>query len=127
VLVVHATDGLDEISIAAPTDIAELRDGGIRRYRIAPADFGLAPAPLDAIRVEGPAESLRLVRDALSGRAGPALDIVVLNAGAAIYAAGVADTLRAGVEHARAAIGSGAALERLQRLADFTAGLASPQ
>jgi anthranilate phosphoribosyltransferase len=120
VLVVHATDGLDEISIAAPTDIAELRDGMIRRYRLSPADFGVEPAPLDAVRVDGPAASLRLVRDALSGRPGPARDIVLLNAGAAIYAADVADSIAAGVEAAREAIDSGAALERLERLATLT-------
>jgi anthranilate phosphoribosyltransferase len=124
VLVVHAADGLDEISIAAPTDIAELKDGAIRRYRIAPADFGLDESPLDAIRVDGPARSLELVRAALAGEPGPARDIVLLNAGAAIYAAGVADDLASGIEAAREAIATGAALERLERLAAHTASLA---
>ncbi len=122
VLVVHAADGLDEISIAAPTDIAELKDGSIRRYRIEPADFGLATAPLDAVRVDGPQASLRLVRAALAGEPGPAHDIVLLNAGAAIYAAGVADSLADGVEAARAAIEQRQATERLERLAALTQG-----
>jgi anthranilate phosphoribosyltransferase len=122
VLVVHAADGLDEISIAAPTEIAELKDGAIRRYRIAPADFGLSATPLDAIRVDGPAQSLQLVRTALAGEPGPARDIVLLNAGAAIYAAGVTETLADGVEAARAAVDSGAAVERLERLAELTSG-----
>jgi Anthranilate phosphoribosyltransferase len=123
VLVVHAADGLDEISIAAPTDIAELKDGAIRRYRIEPADFGLATAPLDAVRVDGPQASLRLVRAALAGEPGPAHDIVLLNAGAAIYAAGVADSLADGVEAARAAIEQRQATERLERLSALTQGL----
>ncbi|WP_295543515.1 anthranilate phosphoribosyltransferase [uncultured Thiohalocapsa sp.] len=122
VLVVHAADGLDEISIAAPTDIAELKDGAIRRYRIEPADFGLPTAPLDAVRVDGPQASLRLVRAALAGEPGPAHDIVLLNAGAAIYAAGVADSLADGVEAARAAIEQRQATERLERLAALTQG-----
>lgn len=122
VLVVHAADGLDEISIAAPTDIAELKDGSIRRYRIEPADFGLATVPLDAVRVDGPQASLRLVRAALAGEPGPAHDIVLLNAGAAIYAAGVADSLADGVEAARAAIEQRQATERLERLAALTQG-----
>ena len=126
VLVVHAADGLDEISIAAPTHIAELKDGAIRRYRIEPADFGLEATPLDAVRVDGPAASLRLVRSALSGEPGPPHDIVLLNAGAAVYAAGVADSLEEGVEAARAAIEQGAAMERLERLAALTQGFGAP-
>ena len=122
VLVVHAADGLDEISIAAPTDIAELKDGAIRRYRIEPAHFSLPTAPLDAVRVDGPQASLRLVRAALAGEPGPAHDIVLLNAGAAIYAAGVADSLADGVEAARAAIEQRQATERLERLAALTQG-----
>ncbi len=123
VLVVHAADGLDEISIAAPTDVAELEAGTIRRYRITPESLGLRTGSLDAIRVDGPAQSLALVRAALSGAPGPALDIVLLNAGAAIYAAGVTDSLADGVAAARAAIETGAAATRLDALAELTAGL----
>jgi anthranilate phosphoribosyltransferase len=124
VLVVHAADGLDEISIAAPTDVAELADGEIRRVRIQPGDFGIDAAPLDAIRVSGPAQSLMLVRSALDGEPGPALDIVLLNAGAAIYAAGVTDSLADGVEAARAAVASGEARQRLEQLAQLTTSFA---
>ncbi len=124
VMVVHAEDGLDEISIASPTDVAELKGGAVRRYRISPADFGIEPAALDAIRVDGPEQSLQLVRAALAGEPGAARDIVLLNAGAAIYVAGVAEDLAAGIDAAREAIGSGAALERLERLATLTASFA---
>jgi len=125
VMVVHAEDGLDEISIASPTDVAELKDGAIRRYRISPADFGLESTSLDAIRVDGPEQSLQLVRAALAGEPGAARDIVLLNAGAAIYVAGVAESLATGIDAARQAIERGAALERLERLATLTASFAS--
>jgi anthranilate phosphoribosyltransferase len=124
VLVVHATDGLDEISIAAPTDIAELDDGAIRRHRVEPGDFGLDAAPLEAIRVDNPAQSLAMLRAALAGEPGPARDVVLLNAGAAIYAAGVADSLADGIDAARAAIASGAAQARLAQLVARTQGFA---
>jgi anthranilate phosphoribosyltransferase len=122
VLVVHSRDGLDEISIADRTDVAELRDGRVERYSIAPEDFGLRRAALDGLRVEGPAESLTLLRAALDDQPGPARDIVALNAGAAIYAAGVADGLSAGVDKARGVIASGQARERLEALAAMTQG-----
>ena len=124
VMVVHAEDGLDEISIASPTDVAELKDGAIRRYRISPADFGLESTSLDAIRVDGPEQSLQLVRAALAGEPGAARDIVLLNAGAAIYVAGVAESLATGIDAARQAIERGAALDRLERLATLTASFA---
>ena len=93
VLVVHARDGLDEISIGAETEVAELKDGEIRRYRIEPG--GLRPAPAPRSRPSGstdPAESLAMLRGVLANQPGPARDIVLLNAGAAIYAAGRAET-----------------------------------
>ncbi len=121
VLVVHARDGLDEISIADSTDVAELRDGEIHRYSIRPEDFGLSRAPLDAIRVNDPAESLLMLRAVLAGEAGPARDIVQLNAGAAIYAAGCAETLAAGVARAGEILASGEAAARLERLIALTA------
>ncbi len=124
VLVVHSRDGLDEIGIGAETEVAELRDGGITRYRIRPEQFGMEPASLEAIRVDGPDASLEKIREALSDRPGPARDIVTLNGGAAIYAAGRAPDLAAGVEAARAAIASGEALKRLQALAGLTRELA---
>jgi anthranilate phosphoribosyltransferase len=117
VLVVHSRDGLDEISIAAETDVAELRDGAVRCYPIRPEDYGLTRAPLDSIRVNDPQASLALIRAVLGNQPGPALDIVLFNAGAAIYAAGAAGSLADGVARARAAIASGAALARLESLA----------
>jgi anthranilate phosphoribosyltransferase len=120
VLVVHSEDGLDEISIAAPTHVAELRGGEVHEYVLQPEDVGLERRPLDAIRVEGPEESLRLVQSALAGKPGAALDIVLLNAGAAIHAAGLEPDLRAGIERARTAVNSGAAARKLEELAALT-------
>ena len=120
VLVVHARDGLDEISIAAETDIAELRDGQIRLYSIAPEDFGLQRASLDALKAADATASLQLVRAVLEDRPGPARDIVCLNAGAAIYAAGIADSLKAGVAAADKAISSGDAHRKLDQLIVLT-------
>ena len=124
VLVVHSRDGLDEIGIGAETDVAELKDGEILRYQVTPERFGLSRAPLDTIRVEDPAGSLQMLRGVLADRPGPARDIVVLNAGAAIYAAGRAQSLEAGVDLAHAAIGSGEAARRLARLVELTRQLA---
>jgi len=123
VLVVHARDGLDEISITERTDVAELRDGVIERYSIAPEDFGLARASLDAIRVDGPAQSLALLHGVLDDQPGPARDIVQLNAGAAIFAAGVAGSLAAGIERADQAIAGGQARQRFEALLALTQGL----
>jgi len=122
VLVVHSRDGLDEISIADTTDVAELKSGEIHRYSIRPEDFGLQRAALDEIRVEDPAQSLDLVRSVLSGQAGPGRDIVQLNAGAAIYAAGRAATLAEGIATAGEVLASGEAARRLERLVALTSG-----
>ncbi|ATJ81868.1 anthranilate phosphoribosyltransferase [Halomonas beimenensis] len=119
VLVVYAEDGLDEISLASPTRVAELKDGEIHEYTIAPEDFGIARHDLDALRVQTAEDSLRLVEHALKGE-GPAADIVALNAGAALYASGVADTLKEGVALAQDAQDSKLALEKLKELANFT-------
>ncbi len=116
VMVVHAEDGMDEISISAPTRVAELKDGKVTTYTIEPADFGMRTAPLDSLRVGSAAESLAMIRGVLAGEPGPARDIVCLNAGAAIYVSGLADSLAAGVEAAKAAIDSGKAAEVLQNL-----------
>ncbi|NCC28907.1 MAG: anthranilate phosphoribosyltransferase [Gammaproteobacteria bacterium] len=116
VLVVHARDGLDEISIGDITDVAELKDGVIHRYAIHPEDFGIRRADLDAIRVGDPAESLVMLHGVLANQPGPARDIVQINAGAAIYAAGRAQTLADGLAKADAAIASGEAALRLERL-----------
>jgi anthranilate phosphoribosyltransferase len=122
VLSVHSRDGLDEISINDRTDVAELKDGRINSYSIAPEDFGLARASLDAIRVDGPQQSLALLRGVLDNRPGAARDIVMLNAGAAIYAAGIADTLAAGIVRAGEMIAGGQARERLDALIRVSQG-----
>ncbi|MBB3190812.1 anthranilate phosphoribosyltransferase [Halomonas cerina] len=119
VLVVHAQDGLDEISLARPTQVAELREGEIREYSIAPEDFGIERHSLDPLRVKTAEDSLRLVEKALVGE-GPAADIVALNAGAALYASGVADNLAEGVTMAQDAQDAKLALEKLRELANFT-------
>ncbi len=124
VLVVHAEDGMDEISIASPTHVAELRAGEVHTYTVAPEQFGMQRADLAALKVADAEQSLALIRRVLDGEAGPAADIVALNAGAAIYAAGVASTLDTGIEQARRVIASGAAAEKLRALASLTQSLA---
>ena len=124
VMVVHSRDGLDEISIGDNTEVAELKGGEILRFTLRPEDYGLARAPLDAIRVTGPEDSLKLLLAVLDGQAGPARDIVLLNAGAAIYVSGVTDSLTEGVRWAGAAIDSGEARRRFERLVALTQGFA---
>jgi anthranilate phosphoribosyltransferase len=119
VLVVHSNDGLDEISISAPTHVAELKDGVISEYEISPDTFGLSMTPLENLVVSDSQQSLEKVNEALSGKGG-ASDIVAMNAGAAIYVSGQAKSLVAGVEMARDAIGAGLAKERLKHFVEFT-------
>mgnify|MGYP002724292597 CR=1 FL=1 len=119
VLVVHAEDGLDEISLAQPSRVAEVKNGEINEYTIAPEQFGIERQSLDPLRVSSAEESLGLVKKALVGE-GPAADIVSLNAGAALYAAGIADTLKEGVALAQDAQASKLPLEKLKELAHFT-------
>lgn len=120
VMVVNAEDGLDEISIAAPTHVAECKDGEVTEYVIKPEDFGLQTASLDSLRVETAEESLALIQSVLNNQPGPALDIVLLNAGAAIYVSGLADSHQQGIEKARAVIADGSALQRMQQLIVLT-------
>jgi len=122
-MVVHSRDGLDEIGIGDKTEVAELKDGEVRRFSISPEQLGVSRAPLDAIRVSGPEESLAMMRGVLEDKPGPARDIVVLNAGAAIYVAGATETLVEGVRWAEAAIKSGEARNRLDRLVVLTQGM----
>ena len=119
-LVVHADDGLDEISIAVPTRVSEYKDGNIIDYTIKPDDFGLMPQSLDAIRVDSAEQSLELIRQALSGNPGPAYDMVMLNAGATLYAADLAPSLTEGIIEAAAILDSSAALEKLEEMAAYT-------
>ncbi len=120
VLVVHAEDGLDEISLAAPTRVAELVDGQVECYIIEPTQFGIEPASLEAIRVETVADSLKMMRSVLEGVPGPASDIVALNAGAAIYAADLSSSLLEGIEKARDVIAIGAGMEKLNALIEWS-------
>ncbi|HBH36686.1 MAG TPA: anthranilate phosphoribosyltransferase [Gammaproteobacteria bacterium] len=116
VMVVHALDGLDEISIGEKTDIVELKNGQISHNRISPEDFDMQYHPLEQIRAESAQMSLQMIQDVLADKAGPARDIVSLNAGAAIYTAGIAATFKEGVVAASSAISSGAAREKLEQL-----------
>ncbi|MEE4329607.1 MAG: anthranilate phosphoribosyltransferase, partial [Wenzhouxiangella sp.] len=123
VIVVHSDDGLDEISIAAPTRAAELKDGQITPLHIQPDDFGIKHESLAALQVADAAGSLKLVRAALRGEPGPAGDMVALNAGAAIYVSGRADSLEAGVRQARDILATGVGLKRLEQYAERTYAL----
>ena len=116
VLVVHAEDGLDEISIGSDTHVAEFRDGSIHIHRIHPEQFGMESAELSSLTVSSAEESLETIQSVFDNNDGPARDIVALNAGAAIYASGLAADLTAGVEAAIASLSSGAARERLAKL-----------
>ncbi len=120
VMVVHSHDGLDEISIGDTTEVAELKDGVVRRFSIRPEDFGFRRSPLEAIRAEGPQDSVRIIISVLDDTPGPARDIVVLNAGAAIYVAGQAESLKDGIRKADQAIASGEARNRLDQLVVLT-------
>ncbi|MDG1249008.1 MAG: anthranilate phosphoribosyltransferase [Gammaproteobacteria bacterium] len=119
-LVVHADDGLDEISISAATQVCELNNGQITRFQIQPEDFGLQRADASAIRVENAAQSAQMIRAIFAGEQGPAADIVSLNAGAAIYIAKQAPSLSAGIEIAASQLQSGAAAKTLAALIEFT-------
>ncbi|HKM25956.1 MAG TPA: anthranilate phosphoribosyltransferase [Thiopseudomonas sp.] len=124
VMVVHAQDGMDEISLAAPTFVAELKDGEITEYRIQPEDFGINSQSLIGLEVDDAAASYRLIRDAIGKRELPyahkAAEMIALNAGAALYVAGIASTLKEGVARAHDTIYTGLALEKLSELVSFT-------
>ncbi len=119
-LVVNAEDGLDEISISSPTRVVELKQGSIVAYTLSPEDFGLSRADPDTLRVETAEQSLEIIRAVLEGQAGPARDIVCLNAGAAIYVAGVCPDLRSGVLLAQQYIDNGKAKKVLDDLVSFS-------
>ena len=123
-LVVWGRDGMDEISLGAATLVGELRDGVVREYEVEPEDFGLAMASSRNLRVADVAESKAMLERALDGERGVPHDIVCLNAGAALYAANVADSIGAGIALARAAIASGAARAKMQAFVATTQRLA---
>ncbi|MCH9799690.1 MAG: anthranilate phosphoribosyltransferase [Betaproteobacteria bacterium] len=116
VLVVHGTDGMDEISFTGDTYIAELKDGKVTEYTINPKQFGLSGHQLKDIQIQNAAESKAMIMDVLTGKKGAARDIVLMNAGAAIYTAGIATTLEAGIATAAKMIDEGKALATLEAL-----------
>jgi anthranilate phosphoribosyltransferase len=127
VMVVHSEDGLDEISAAAATHVAEVKDGTVNEYDVCPEDLGLERTSLEGLEVSGADESLDLIRAALSGapgdRAERARRVVALNAGAALYVAGLAESLANGVAIAGQLLESGRPWAKLEALVDYTAGL----
>ena len=120
VLVVHAEDGMDEISIGASTHVAELREGEIRDYYITPEEFGFKRTDISVLAVDGAQQSLHVIREIFNNEAGPARDIVALNAGAAIYAADLATSLAEGIQLALEVIASGAARAKLDALIEIS-------
>lgn len=119
-IVVWGRDNMDEVSLGAPTMVGELVNGEIREYDIHPEDFGLQMVSNRSLRVSGAEESKARILDVLNNVPGPATDIVSLNAGAALYGAGIADSIADGVKKAQAAIASGAALSKLNQLVEVT-------
>lgn len=124
-MVVRSQDGLDEISNSAATDVVELKDGQITKYQITPQQFGFKPGVLSDLIVESAEQSHDIMMAVLENKPGPALDIVLLNAGAAIYVAGLAPDIEQGIELARQAIATGEAMNKLQELAALTSQLAA--
>ena len=120
VMVVHSEDGMDEISISAPTRIAELVNGEIREYTVSPEQFEIKRNDLSTLAVQSISDSLNMMLGVLENKAGPAMDIVLLNAGAAIYTAGIADSLEAAVAQARHVIEDGSARAKLDQLVKLT-------
>jgi anthranilate phosphoribosyltransferase len=119
-LVVQGEDGLDEVTLAGPTRVTEVTAGGLRNFSWTPSDFGLEPASLESLRVEGPGESAEMIRAVLGGAAGAARDIVVINAAAALWTAGRGETPRSCAELAQAALDGGAAGALLAKLAELS-------
>jgi len=124
VMVVASKDGLDEISIAAPTQVSELKDGNVTTWTLDPSSYGISGS-LDALKVDSAEASLALIQSAFAGEQGPAADMIALNAGAAIYVSGVAASIDAGIAAAREVLANGAAAEKLAGLAALTQELAA--
>ena len=122
-LVVYGKDGMDEISLGATTLVGELKDGAVREYEVHPEDFGFQMASNRSLKVEGPEQSREMLRGVLDGHTGPARDIVLLNAGATLYAANVASTIADGIARARQALDSGAARAKLDSFVKVTQNL----
>ena len=120
VLVVHGRDGMDEISLSGPSLVGELKNDKVSEYEIGPAQFGIAPASTEILRVEDASGSKNMLLGALDNQPGAARDIVTLNAGAALYAANSASSISAGIDMAREAIASGAARAKVDTFVQFT-------
>jgi len=118
-LVVHGADGLDEITTTGATHVSEVRDGAVRTYRIEPAELGLPRARLEDLLGGTPEDNARLMHRVLGGEAGPLADVTAANAGAAVYVAGLAPTLREGVQVAQGVLAAGAAARKLAELKGF--------
>jgi anthranilate phosphoribosyltransferase len=125
--VVHGAGGLDEISLSGETQIAELRNGSVRRFIVAPEDFGVSRAPLEAIRGGTPQENAKLIHSLFAGEPGPRLDIVIANAAAALVVTGITDDFRTAAELARKGVASGEAQTKLEQLRDFSQKHAPPK
>ncbi len=125
-IVVYGKDGMDEVSLGAATMVGELRDGEVTEYEIHPEDFGLHMKSNRGLKVTDAAESKEMVLEALRGIEGTPREIVVLNAGTALYAAGIATSIGDGIERARAAIASGAAMGKLDAFTAATKRLGQP-
>jgi anthranilate phosphoribosyltransferase len=123
-LVVYGKDGLDEISLEAPTMVGELKDGQIKEYEIKPKDFGLTVCKTSTFKVADAAESKKILLAVLANEPGPAQDIVCLNAGAALYAADIAKDIAHGLELAKQSIASGKAKAKLEEFIKTTQSLA---
>ena len=119
-MVVWGRDNLDEISLGAGTLVGELRDGKVREYEIHPEDFGIAMAATRNLKVDNVEQSKAMLLSALNNEPGLPLEIVALNAGAAIYVAGVADSIKDGIDLARARIADGSAMHKLQQFVEAT-------
>jgi anthranilate phosphoribosyltransferase len=119
-LVVHGSDGLDEITVTGPTRVAEVRDGQVRTYEVTPEEFGLAGAAIEAIAGGDAAANAGIIREVLGGKRSARRDVVLLNAAAALVAAGKSDHLRDALPLAAQSIDSGAAAGKLRALAEFT-------
>ncbi len=119
-MVVHGMEGLDEISLCGPTKVAELREGQIKEYTIAPEEMGLQPCRLEALHGGNAEQSAAIVRGVLQGDKGPARDVVLLNSGAALYVSGSAASIRNGMALAASSIDSGKARQKLEQLVQLT-------
>lgn len=124
-LVVHGKDGLDEITLSGPTMVAELRNGQITQYEITPNDFGIVNASMESLKVTDAQASKTIILNIMNNQAGPARDIVCLNAGATLYAANVAKSIAEGVQLAGNTIASGKAKQKLEAFVGLTQSLAS--